>query len=221
MTELDIQNQNAQPAMIRDTFPVGPLQCNCTIIGDPMTKKGIVIDPGGDADLILQRVQTHGLAIVALIHTHAHLDHFLASGELKEKTGAPIHLHKEDQFLWDALETQCKMFGVPYKPVPGPDSWLKDDEALPCCDGVAMHTPGHSPGSMSFWFGDEKLLVAGDTLFRRAIGRTDLWGGDYSTIEKSIRTRLYTLDEEAVVVAGHGPDTTIGEEIRENMIIRG
>ena len=136
--------------LIRDTFPVGPLGCNCTIIGDSVTKKGMVVDPGGDADKILERVQAHGLNIVALIHTHAHLDHFLASGELKEKTGAPIYLHADDKFLWDSLEMQCRMFGVPYKPVPGPDFWLKDDEELCCCGGVAMHTPGHSPGSMSF-----------------------------------------------------------------------
>ncbi|MCL6269494.1 MBL fold metallo-hydrolase [Sansalvadorimonas sp. 2012CJ34-2] len=210
-----------QMTMIRDTFPVGPLGCNCTIIGDPITKKGMVIDPGGDADKILEYVQARGLEIVALIHTHAHLDHFLASGELKEKTGAPIYLHPDDKFLWDSLEMQCRMFGVPYTPVPDPDFWLKDDEQLCCCNGVAMHTPGHSPGSMSFWFEDQKLLIAGDTLFRRSVGRTDLWGGDHATIEKSIRTRLYTLDEEAVVVAGHGPSTTIGEEIRGNVVVRG
>ena len=213
--------QNLAPAVIRETFPVGPLGCNCTIMGDPITKRGIIVDPGGDADVILARVQELGLTIVALIHTHAHLDHFLASGEIKEKTGAPIHLNKDDKFLWDTLESQCSMFGVPYKPVPDPDFWLKDDEALPCCNGVAMHTPGHTPGSMSFWFEDQKLLLAGDTLFRRSIGRTDFLGGDYKTIEKSIRTRLYTLDEETQVVAGHGPDTSIGEEIRGNMVIRG
>ena len=212
---------NQTLGMIRETFSVGPLQCNCTIIGDPVTLKGVVIDPGGDAELILEKVAAHNLQIVALIHTHAHLDHFLASGELKEKTGATIHLHKEDKFLWENLEAQCLMFGVPYRPVPGPDFWLHDDEGLPCCQGVAMHTPGHSPGSMSFWFADHKLLIAGDTLFRRGIGRTDLWGGDYPTIERSIRQRLYTLDEEAVIVTGHGPETTIGEEIRENRVIRG
>ncbi len=209
------------PGIIRDTFPVGPLQCNCTIIGDPVSGKGMVVDPGGDADLILARVKQHGLTIVALIHTHAHLDHIMASGELKEKTGAPIYLHRDDQFLWEALETQCRMFGVPYQPVPDPDFWLQDDEALPCCNGVVIHTPGHSPGSVSFWLADAKLLVAGDTLFRGAVGRTDLWGGDYATLEKSIRGRLYSLDEDAVVVAGHGPDTTIGTEIRGNMVIRG
>ena len=210
-----------QTGIIRETFPVGPLQCNCSIIGDPIHKKAMIIDPGGDADFILQRVQQLGLTVVALVHTHAHLDHFMASGELKEKTGAPIYLHQQDEFLWQALETQCRMFGVPFKPVPAPDVWLRDEDTLPCCDGVAIHTPGHSPGSMSFWFEGQKLLVAGDTLFRGAVGRTDLWGGDYSTLERSIRGRLYTLDESVIVVAGHGPNTTIGAEIRGNMVIRG
>ena len=212
---------NQQTSIIRETFPVGPLQCNCTIIGDPLSKKGMVVDPGGDADYIMERVNQLGLTIVALVHTHAHLDHFMASGELKEKTGAPIYLHKQDQFLWEALETQCRMFGVPYKAVPNPDVWLKDDDVLPCCNGFAIHTPGHSPGSMSFWFEGQKLLIAGDTLFRGAVGRTDLWGGDYITLERSIRSRLYTLDESAIVVAGHGPETTIGAEIRGNMVVRG
>lgn len=209
------------PSLIRETFPVGPLQCNCTIIGDPVTKKALVIDPGGDHQLILDRLDQLGLKVVSIIHTHAHLDHFLASGEMKKATGATLHLHKEDQFLWDNLEMQCKMFGIPYKPVPAPDQWLQDDEELACGCGVALHTPGHTPGSMSFWFPQDKLLIAGDTLFRRGIGRTDLWGGDHAKIETSIRTRLYTLDEEAVVVTGHGPDTQIGDEIRENPFIRG
>ncbi|WBA80588.1 MBL fold metallo-hydrolase [Endozoicomonas sp. GU-1] len=210
-----------QPAFIRQTFPVGPLQCNCTIIGDPVTRKAFVVDPGGDPDIIMTKLRELDLQVVALIHTHAHLDHFLASGDIKKQTGAPIYLHEGDKFLWDNLEMQCRMFGVPYSPVPDPDYWLKDDEELPCCEGVAMHTPGHTPGSMCFWFEQPKLLIAGDTLFRRSIGRTDLWGGDYKAIERSIKQRLYTLDEEAIVVTGHGPDTTIGEEIRENSIIRG
>lgn len=210
-----------QTDFIRASFPVGPLQCNCTIIGDKTTGKAIVVDPGGNADTILAKLNELELKVVALIHTHAHLDHFLASGELKKLTGAPIYLHEEDKFLWDNLEGQCRMFGVPYTPVPDPDYWLKDDEELPCGCGVALHTPGHTPGSMSFYFESHKLLIAGDTLFRRSIGRTDLWGGDFKTIEKSIRERLYVLDEDACVVTGHGPDTTIGEEIRENSIVRG
>ena len=212
---------SATNTLIRETFAVGPLGCNCTIIGDHVTKKAMVIDPGGDHQLILNRLDALGLKVVSIIHTHAHLDHFLASGEMKKATGATLHLHKDDQFLWDNLEMQCRMFGVPYTPVPAPDQWLTDDEELACCGGVALHTPGHTPGSMSFWFAGDRLLIAGDTLFRRGIGRTDLWGGDYRQIERSIRERLYTLDEQAVVVTGHGPDTCLGEEIRENPFIRG
>ncbi|WP_394240171.1 MBL fold metallo-hydrolase [Halopseudomonas laoshanensis] len=207
-------------ALIRETFPVGPLQCNCTIIGDPVSKTALVIDPGGDHQMILDRLEVLGLKVVSIIHTHAHLDHFLASGEMKKATGATLHLHKEDQFLWDNLEMQCKLFGVPYVPVPAPDHWLRDDEALACGCGVALHTPGHTPGSMSFWFPQDKLLIAGDTLFRRGIGRTDLWGGDYRQIERSIRERLYRLDEEALVVTGHGADTKLGDEMRSNPFIR-
>ncbi|WP_263144056.1 MBL fold metallo-hydrolase [Pseudomonas sp. RIT-PI-AD] len=212
--------QPEKPALIRETFPVGPLQCNCTLIGDPVGKTAIVIDPGGDHQKIVARLAAHGLKLVAIIHTHAHLDHFLASGELKKATGATLHLHKEDRFLWDNLEMQCQMFGVPFKPVPAPDQWLADDEALACGCGVALHTPGHTPGSMSFWFPEAKLLIAGDTLFRRGVGRTDLWGGDQGALIRSIRQRLYRLDEDATVVAGHGPDTRLGDEMRENPFVR-
>ncbi len=132
---------STSPALIRETFPVGPLQCNCTIIGDPLTRKAIVVDPGGDHELILQRLDRLGLQVVSIIHTHAHLDHFLASGEMKKRTGASLHLHKDDQFLWDNLEMQCQLFGVPYTPVPAPDRWLADDEELACGCGVALHTP--------------------------------------------------------------------------------
>lgn len=114
---------------------------------------------------------------------------------------------------------QCRLFGVPYQPVPDPDQWLADDEELACGCGAALHTPGHTPGSMSFWFPQDKLLIAGDTLFRRGIGRTDLWGGDFAAIQRSIRERLYVLDEEATVVTGHGPDTQLGEEMRANPFV--
>ncbi|MEH6470888.1 MAG: MBL fold metallo-hydrolase [Halopseudomonas sp.] len=214
------QQQTKKATLFRRTFPVGPLQCNCTLLGDTDSGKAIVIDPGGDADKILAELAAHNLQLVAIYHTHAHLDHVLAAGELKTKTGAPIYLHDQDNFLWDMIEQQCQMFGVPYTPQPDPDEAISDDQDLGCCGGVAIHTPGHTPGSTSFWFEDAKLLVAGDTLFRRSIGRTDLWGGDYAQIEKSIKERLYTLDEEAVVITGHGPDTTIGEEREENSVVR-
>ncbi|AHL74468.1 beta-lactamase [Stutzerimonas stutzeri] len=211
---------DAGHTLISETFPVGPLQCNCTIIGDSLTGRAIVVDPGGDPDVIVARIDALGLKVVNVIHTHAHLDHFLASGQIKERTGATLHLHKDDQFLWDSLELQCRLFGVPYTPVPAPDVWLVDDQALACGCGVALHTPGHTPGSMCFWFPEAKLLVAGDTLFRRGIGRTDLWGGDYATIERSIRQRLYRLDEDATVITGHGPLTRLGDEMRENPFVR-
>nr|WP_207061524.1 MBL fold metallo-hydrolase [Motiliproteus sp. SC1-56] len=205
---------------IRKTFPVGPLQCNCTLLGDTQTGKAIVVDPGGDPEKILAELDALGLQVVGIYHTHAHLDHVLAAGAIKARTGASIHLHREDKFLWDMLEQQCAMFGVPYQAQPEPDQWLEDDQALDCC-GVALHTPGHSPGSTSFWFEEANLLIAGDTLFRRSIGRTDLWGGDYPTIERSIQERLFSLDDAAVVVTGHGPDTSIGEEKEENPFVRG
>jgi glyoxylase-like metal-dependent hydrolase (beta-lactamase superfamily II) len=202
------------------TFPVGPLQCNCCIIGDPITKKGIVVDPGGDADLILSEVQRLGLTITDIIHTHAHLDHILAAGEIKKATGAIISVHKQDKFLWDDVERQCQRFRVPYTPQPDPDHWLQDDEELSCCAGVTMHTPGHTPGSICFLFEQYSLLVAGDTLFKHSIGRTDFEYGDFSAIENSIKSRIFTLDEETLVITGHGPSTTIGEELRENPFIR-
>ena len=207
--------------MIFETFPVGPLQCNCCIIGDPVSKRAIVIDPGGEADKILNTLALYELQLVDIIHTHAHLDHILAAGELKQVTGATIHLHKEDQPLWDMVEQQCAAFRIPYQPLPDPDQWLHDDQALSCCGGVALHTPGHTPGSVSFWFERDNLLVAGDTLFNRSIGRTDFPGGDFATIQRSIQQRLYTLAEDALVITGHGPATTIGEEKRENPFVTG
>lgn len=212
-------SESKESNFIRKTFPVGPLQCNCSIIGDKLTKQAIIVDPGGDAQKIIDEVEALGMKITAIIHTHAHLDHILAAGAIKKATGAPLCLHKDDLFLWDGLESQCRSFGVPYQPVPDPDQWLKDDQELDCCRGVTLHTPGHTPGSMSFWFADHKLLIAGDTLFRRSIGRTDFPGGDFNTIMRSIRERLLVLDEETTVITGHGPATSIGEELRENPFI--
>ena len=202
------------------TFPVGPLQCNCSIIGDTLTGQALVVDPGRDAELILNELDALGLKVVAIVHTHAHLDHILAAGQIKNATGAPIYLHEGDLFLWDGVEEQCRRFGFPSVQLPRPDHFLGDDHDLGCCGGVALHTPGHTPGSVSFWFDDCKTLVAGDTLFRGSIGRTDLWGGNFEQIVSSIRDRLYTLDDDAVVITGHGPSTRIGVEKETNMFVR-
>ncbi len=215
-------NEPQTKEAIVKTFPVGPLQCNCTIIGDPKTKRAIVVDPGGDAERILEALKADGLSVSMILHTHAHFDHFLAAGKMKEATGAALALHKADKILWDNLETQCNMFGFPCDPVPPPDHWLEHEEEVPLSGLAAqcLHTPGHTPGSMCFHFKDLKLLLGGDTLFRGSIGRTDLWGGDFQAIEQSIRTRLYTLDEETAVVTGHGPATSIAWELRNNPFVR-
>ncbi len=204
-----------------ETFPVGPLQCNCTIIGDFLTKKAIVIDPGGDEHLILKKLADQNLTLVQAIHTHAHFDHFLASEEIRKKTGASLALHKEDLFLWKQLEVQCHLFGIPYKPVRDPDFFMIDNQeiSVPACPGFALHTPGHTPGSMSFYFPNIKLLVAGDTLFKEGIGRTDLWGGDHKKIQNSIKEKLFSLDDETTVITGHGDQTKIGHEKAYNSFI--
>ncbi len=138
------------PTMIRKTFAVPPLGCNCSILGDPTTKHAVVVDPGGAPELILQHVRELGLTVMSVVHTHAHFDHFLASGEIQKATGARLCLHPDDRRLWEMLEVQCRMFGVPYTPVPLPDQWLQDDEQIIVGEvpGVALHTPGHTPGSM-------------------------------------------------------------------------
>ena len=209
-------------ALIRKTFSVPPLGCNCSIIGDPGTKQAIVVDPGGAHERILQEVKQLGLTVTMILHTHAHFDHFLASGEMKKATGATLCLHEDDRELWSMLDVQCRMFGVPYVPVPEPEYWLKDEEKLLVGQirAVALHTPGHTPGSMSFHVPDGNIVLAGDTLFRGSIGRTDLWGGDYDAIERSIHERLYTLHESTLVVTGHGPETEIGWEKHTNQFVR-
>ena len=208
--------------LIRKTFSVPPLGCNCSIISDPVTKQAVVVDPGGAPERILREVAQLGVTVSHILHTHAHLDHFLASSEIKKATGAVICLHQGDLELWKNLELQCRVFGVAFAPAVLPDYWLNDEEKILVGQEpvLALHTPGHTPGSISFHFPNEKLLLAGDTLFRGSIGRTDLWGGDFKAIEASIRERLYTLDEGTLVVTGHGPDTSIGDERETNQFIR-
>jgi len=213
-------NDNNQKYIVR-TFPVGVLQCNCTIIGDPITRFALIVDPGGDAEAILAKLDDLNLNALAIIHTHAHFDHILAAGEIKKATGAPIYLNKDDFPLWKSLEEQCVMFGFPSDiKLPDPDYYLSDDHDLNCCGGIAIHTPGHTPGSTSFWFEESNILIAGDTLFKGAVGRTDFPGGDFEQIRVSIRERIYTLNEGAVVIAGHGPMTTIADEKNNNKFVR-
>jgi len=207
--------------VVFESFPVGPLQCNFTLIGDPVTKTCLIIDPGGDPEKIMALVEQHDFAVKAIIHTHAHLDHILASAEIKKRTGAPLLLHQGDKYLWDALEDQCEKYGLDYTDTPDPDRWIVDDLSLDCCGGVAIHTPGHTPGSVSFWFEHHDVLVAGDTLFQLGIGRTDLPGGSFEQIEKSITQRLFSLADDARVVTGHGPATSLAFEKQANPFFGG
>ena len=215
------------PLPLRHTFPAGPLQCNCTCLGDPDTGEAIVIDPGGEAEQILDWLSQNKLTLKVVLHTHAHFDHFLDSGKLREATNAPLKVHQGDAWLWENLEHQLTFlgsnrFGLDVTPVPPPDAWLTDNEAIDVgnCHGGCLHTPGHTPGSMCFWFESMNLLLAGDTLFNGGIGRTDLWGGDSTTIQTSIKQRLYTLPDDVLVIPGHGPTTTIGDEKRHNAFVR-
>lgn len=209
--------------LVLESFPVGPLNCNCSVFGCTETKEAAVVDPGGDPEKIIAVLEKHGLTVKYLFHTHAHFDHILGSRAMKEKTGAKICLHKEDQWLYDNLGMQCGMFGFDYsEPLPV-DHYLEDEEDIKIGDLKTniIHTPGHTPGSTCFSLQDkDSVLFAGDTLFAGSIGRTDLWGGSFEEIIKSISTRLYSLDDSTRVIPGHGPDTTIFDEKKENQFVR-
>jgi glyoxylase-like metal-dependent hydrolase (beta-lactamase superfamily II) len=204
-----------------ETFPVGQLQCNCSIIGCTETGEAAVIDPGGDAKKIIEFCQEHKLKVKYLLHTHAHFDHILAAREMKEATGAEICLHKDDTWLYDNLNMQCGLFGFSAaKPLPV-DKFLEDEQNIEIGKHSAnvIYTPGHTPGSLCFALNQENTLFAGDTLFHRSVGRTDLWGGSFDKLSKSITQRLFKLDPETRVVCGHGPDTDIWSECRENPFV--
>lgn len=207
-----------------ETFPTGPLGCNCSIVVDPATKQAIVVDPGGDFEDIQRRLTRAEAKVVAIVHTHTHIDHVGATAPLQAWSGAPAQIHEADRFLYEMLPVQAAMIGIELPETCELEGSLRDDRVI-AAGGVEMlvlHTPGHTPGSCSFVakLGGTQVAFAGDTLFRRSIGRTDLWGGDADLIQRSIRDKLYTLDESVKVVTGHGPSTSIGEEKRANAFVR-
>lgn len=210
------------PLELVETFPVGLLGCNCSIVADPATRQAIVIDPGDEAERILTALQRNGLVPVALAHTHAHLDHVGVSARLHEITKAPLLLHEGDAPLYDILLEQAALFGFTVEPPGKVDRFLAHGDVIPCGGGSleVLHTPGHTPGSLCFKLAGEKpVLFSGDTLFRRSIGRTDLWGGSTPTILESIKDRLLTLPGDLTVLPGHGEATTIAEEARLNPFV--
>ncbi|GLH70061.1 hypothetical protein GETHPA_15940 [Geothrix rubra] len=202
-----------------ESFPVGPLGCNCSLLWDPATGRGVVVDPGGDGAKIRRRVEALGFTVTSLLHTHAHFDHVGATKELQDLWQCPAHLHGEDGFLIEALAQQTGMFGMPAIPRPDMVPLAAGDRHL---DLTTLHTPGHTPGSCCFHGAFEKgqVVLAGDTLFRGGVGRTDLWGGSWDHLEESIRRELYVLDGATLVIPGHGPATTIGEEAGGNPFVR-
>ena len=208
--------------MILETFPVGPLQCNCTILGDETSGDAMVVDPGDNIPHILALLARHKLTLKQIIVTHAHIDHVGGAVGLKKATGAPILLNQNDLPLLKMMDMQAGWLGIPTPEVAPTGASAKDGMKTGIAGHTAtiLHTPGQTQGSICLYFAPEKLLLAGDTLFAGSIGRTDLPGGDSRQIIRSLHDRLLTLPDETRVIPGHGPNTSIGEERETNPFLQ-
>lgn len=208
--------------MILETFPVGPLQCNCTLLGDEASGEAMVVDPGDNIPQILSRLEKHKLTLKQIVITHAHIDHVGGAVRLKRATGAPILLNQNDLPLLQMMDMQAGWLGIAPPEVAPPDASAEDGmmAGIAAHKARILHTPGHTQGSICLHFAPENLLIAGDTLFAGSIGRTDLPGGDGRQIIRSIHERLLPLPDETRVIPGHGPGTTIGEERASNPFLQ-
>jgi len=214
-------------SLFLDVFAVGPIQANCVLLGDADAGELVVIDPGEEGERIADRIRASGLRPRMILHTHGHLDHAGGTAELAREldAGLPIGLHPDEIDLYRNLPMQGQMFGLDVEAPPEPDLWLDHGKAL-TVGGLELevrHTPGHSPGGVCFVVSgvDEELVVAGDVLFAGSIGRTDLMGGSFPVLERSIRSQLYTLSDDTRVICGHGPETTVGREKATNPFVSG
>jgi hydroxyacylglutathione hydrolase len=209
--------------MIHEILPVGLLQCNCSIFGDENSREAIVVDPGDEVENITAILDKHQLKVKAIVITHAHIDHVAGAKKLRALTGALVYMNEKDRELLNALDAQARWLGM--EPVAKTEVDTNAAEGLVLQLGGAdfrmIHTPGHTQGSLSIWIPQESKVIAGDTLFRDSIGRTDLPGGNSRQILSSIKTRLFELPDQTVVVPGHGPNTTIGREKERNPFVRG
>jgi hydroxyacylglutathione hydrolase len=204
--------------MIHEILPVGPLRCNCSIIGDDATREAMVIDPGDDISKIVAILQKHNLSVKQIVITHAHIDHVGGAMKLRALTGAPIFLNQDDYTLLKMLDVQAAWLGMAAPEAVEIDQSPTHGDSLRTGSLVStvLHTPGHTQGSICLYFPAEKKLIAGDTLFAGSIGRTDLPGGSFEKIIGSLKGHLLALPDETVVIPGHGALTTIGDERESN-----
>jgi len=208
--------------MIHEILAVGPLQCNCSIIGDEASREGLVIDPGDDIDDVLALIRKHNLQIKQIVITHAHIDHVGGAMKLRAATGAPILLNQNDSALLRMLDMQAAWVGMRASGKVEIDQSVGNSDVVKVgpLAATVLHTPGHTEGSVCLYFPAEKKLIAGDTLFAGSIGRTDLPGGSFEKIIDSLHEKVLALPDETVVVPGHGPLTTIGEERERNPFLK-
>ena len=219
------------PSLIHEILPVGWLQCNCSVVGDPETREAIVLDPGDEVERIQEILARHKLTVRAIVNTHAHIDHVGGLRKLHDATGAPVLMHPEDLELYRALEMQAAWIGMPVPEIANVDGLLREGDQVRWGRYAAnvIHTPGHTPGSLCLHLPPAEQgtvtdgagkLFAGDTLFAGSIGRTDLWGGSFDAIMRSLQTKLMSFPDDTLVFPGHGPATTIGWERNSNPFLR-
>jgi len=199
---------------------VGPLFSNCYIVWDDSVKQGVIIDPGDDADIILKKIKELDVEIKYILATHGHFDHVGAVAPLRRELNVEFLAHKNDFFFIEDGENSARRWGVDIEQPPKPDRFIKDGDKIKIggFELEVLHTPGHSPGGVSFLH--DRMVFGGDTLFQGSIGRTDFRKGAFEDLSKSIKTRLYTLPDDTIVYTGHGPITTIGDEKRYNAFVR-
>jgi hydroxyacylglutathione hydrolase len=200
--------------MIFESIAVGPLSVNCYIVGCEQSREGIVIDPGGDVELITALVMQHGLKINTIINTHGHFDHVGGNRQLLTAFGARLLIHQADAPMLSRSAEVARKYGLQGDNSPEADSYLVDgmDILFGECRLKVLHTPGHTQGGCCLYFEEERKVITGDTLFADSIGRTDLPGGSHEQLLESIRTKLFTLPDDVTAYPGHGPQTTIGHE---------
>lgn len=214
-------SSNESADIIIESLTVGPIQTNVYVVGCPQTGKGAIIDAGGDPEGLLGLAGENDLEIAQILQTHAHIDHVAAIPEIKEATGAPILLHPDDMMLWQAAPQQGQMFGIPVGPLPAPDQELADGQTIAVGNlrAEVMLLPGHSPGSVGFYFAEQSVIFSGDVLFAGSIGRVDLPGSDMNQMKASLE-RISALPDDTRVLSGHGPATSIGREKQLNPFLR-